>query len=626
MKRLMLSGALIAIGFTVSAQDLPTNAEPGKCYVRCKTPEVWKNEDVTIEVAPAYKRIVTYPAKYKTVTERVLVDEGGEKLVVVPARYETQNFTVVTKEASKRLEKTLGRPSVENVSVVTKEASKRLEVIPAKYEMRDVVVTVKEGYKRLINVLAKFETRDEVITVKEASQRLVVVPAKMKTITEEVVVKEASKRLVTVPAKYEMRDVVVTVKEASKRVEVVPAQYEMRDVTVVVKEASKRLEVVPATFGKEVVSYKKREYGNKLRVVPASFSKDSEVIEVRAKSAKWQMSERAPDCTSSDPNDCRYWCYKEVPAQFTTVDKTVLSADASVVTTATCNDATTPGGCGNATYVKRVMKTPPTTRTIDIPEVTKVVKKRVMVTPPSTREIDIPAVTKVVKKRVMVTPPTTREIEIPEVTTTVKKTIPAVQGTREIEIPEVTTTLKRTVMATPPSTRTVKIDEKYATIKKTVLEKDAYSEEKSVSAKYKTVTKEVLVSKGGLTTWREVECKLVNNTPLPINWNLGSATLTSGAKRIIDARLLPILKDGVAVAIESHTDARGSKTSNQSLSERRAQAVVNYLVSKGINPSKLTANGYGEARLTNRCKDGVSCTEREHAANRRTTFRVIDQK
>ena len=49
-------------------------------------------------------------------------------------------------------------------------------------------------------------------------------------------------------------------------------------------------------------------------------------------------------------------------------------------------------------------------------------------------------------------------------------------------------------------------------------------------------------------------------------------------------------------------------------------------MSKGVNPSQLTGNGFGEAKLTNRCADGVSCTEAQHRANRRTTFRVINQK
>ena len=84
-------------------------------------------------------------------------------------------------------------------------------------------------------------------------------------------------------------------------------------------------------------------------------------------------------------------------------------------------------------------------------------------------------------------------------------------------------------------------------------------------------------------------------------------------------------KDGVTVELASHTDSRGTKESNVDLSERRAQAVVNYLMTKGVHASQLVAKGYGETRLTNRCSDGVTCTEREHLANRRTEFRIINQ-
>jgi outer membrane protein OmpA-like peptidoglycan-associated protein len=87
---------------------------------------------------------------------------------------------------------------------------------------------------------------------------------------------------------------------------------------------------------------------------------------------------------------------------------------------------------------------------------------------------------------------------------------------------------------------------------------------------------------------------------------------------------MPILNQGISIALSSHTDARGSDSSNQRLSERRAQSVVNYLINeKGVNPSRLTGKGYGETRLTNRCSNGVTCTEAEHRANRRTTFRAI---
>ena len=119
---------------------------------------------------------------------------------------------------------------------------------------------------------------------------------------------------------------------------------------------------------------------------------------------------------------------------------------------------------------------------------------------------------------------------------------------------------------------------------------------------------------------------MVEYQALPINWDSGSATLTSAAKSIIDNRLLPVLAQnpGVKVELASHTDSQGSSVSNQDLSERRAKAVADYLITKGVNSSLLVANGYGETRLLNRCSDGVSCTAREHAVNRRTQFRLIN--
>jgi len=603
MKKLLILGLALTTS-AIFAQDLPKNPETGKCYVRCKTPDVYENKEVTVEVSPAYRKISVSPTKYGKEVVEVIINEGGQRLEVVPAVYEVQDFTVQTSAPSQRLRKIAGSSNVVTESLVIDAGGQRLEVVPAVYETRDVVVTVKE----------------------------------------------AAQRLEVVPAVYEMQDVVVVVQEASSRLKVIPAVYETRSETVVVKEASQRLTVVPAKYGTEKVTYKKREYGNSLSVVPAKFSTDTEVIEVKPASAQWQMGDRAPDCASSDPADCRYWCYKEIPAVFTTVRKTILESDAQVVSTPDCVEGSgAKNNCGESTYTKTVMLTPPTTKVIDIPAVTKTIKttvmvtppsttvteipaitktlkKKVMVTPPSTRVIDIPAITKVVKQTVMVTPPTTRVIDIPSKTKTYKKTVFTPASTEVVEIPGVTKTLKRTVMVTPPTTRVVDIAKKMGAVTKTIIASPAVSNETVVEAKYKTFTKEMLVKKGGLTEWKEVECKLLEYTDLGVKWNLGSATLTPEAKAIINAKLMPVLKQNVGAKVEiaSHTDSRGSASSNQVLSERRAQAVSNYLISKGINSSRLVSNGYGEARLTNRCADGVSCTEKEHRANRRTQFRIID--
>lgn len=74
------------------------------------------------------------------------------------------------------------------------------------------------------------------------------------------------------------------------------------------------------------------------------------------------------------------------------------------------------------------------------------------------------------------------------------------------------------------------------------------------------------------------------------------------------------------IHIESHTDSRATFSYNERLSEKRAQSTLEWLVSKGINRSRLSAKGYGEYRLTNECSDGVECTEEQHQLNRRSMF------
>jgi outer membrane protein OmpA-like peptidoglycan-associated protein/tetratricopeptide (TPR) repeat protein len=90
-------------------------------------------------------------------------------------------------------------------------------------------------------------------------------------------------------------------------------------------------------------------------------------------------------------------------------------------------------------------------------------------------------------------------------------------------------------------------------------------------------------------------------------------------------KLATLLKDNPSVSIEvqSHSDSRGSDAYNVNLSNRRAQAVVNYLVGKGIAKSRLKSKGFGESQPVNKCVDGVECTEAEHQQNRRTEFIVL---
>jgi len=89
-------------------------------------------------------------------------------------------------------------------------------------------------------------------------------------------------------------------------------------------------------------------------------------------------------------------------------------------------------------------------------------------------------------------------------------------------------------------------------------------------------------------------------------------------------KLVSVLQENPTIRIQlaSHTDCRGELVYNQTLSQKRAQSAVDYLISRGIDPTRLTAIGYGESSPANSC-DCNSCSEEEHQANRRTTFKVI---
>lgn len=75
--------------------------------------------------------------------------------------------------------------------------------------------------------------------------------------------------------------------------------------------------------------------------------------------------------------------------------------------------------------------------------------------------------------------------------------------------------------------------------------------------------------------------------------------------------------------IESHTDSRGSNSSNKKLSQERADSIRGYLIANGVPSENIVgALGYGEERLVNNCKNGVYCLDFLHQQNARTLIIV----
>lgn len=109
----------------------------------------------------------------------------------------------------------------------------------------------------------------------------------------------------------------------------------------------------------------------------------------------------------------------------------------------------------------------------------------------------------------------------------------------------------------------------------------------------------------------------------PIYFDLGKYSIRPDAAQELD-KIVKIMLENPNIEIElgSHTDARGNSPGNLRLSDKRAKASADYIISQGIDKSRILGKGYGEFQIINRCVDGVKCSEKEHQLNRRTEFKV----
>ena len=103
-----------------------------------------------------------------------------------------------------------------------------------------------------------------------------------------------------------------------------------------------------------------------------------------------------------------------------------------------------------------------------------------------------------------------------------------------------------------------------------------------------------------------------------IHFAIDSALLTSEAKSVLRSAISAINANPSTVHVEGYTDSTGTDEYNFALSQRRAQSVVDYLVSQGVDGSKLQAVGYGETSpiSSNATREGRRQNRRVEIRNR----------
>jgi outer membrane protein OmpA-like peptidoglycan-associated protein len=108
----------------------------------------------------------------------------------------------------------------------------------------------------------------------------------------------------------------------------------------------------------------------------------------------------------------------------------------------------------------------------------------------------------------------------------------------------------------------------------------------------------------------------------PIYFEYNKSNITAEGAYELD-KLVMVMNEHPKMIIlaKSHTDSRGNDTYNLNLSDRRAKATMQYVISKGIDPTRIDGKGFGETELKINCGD--TCTEEDHAQNRRSEFLIV---
>jgi outer membrane protein OmpA-like peptidoglycan-associated protein/tetratricopeptide (TPR) repeat protein len=144
---------------------------------------------------------------------------------------------------------------------------------------------------------------------------------------------------------------------------------------------------------------------------------------------------------------------------------------------------------------------------------------------------------------------------------------------------------------------------------------------------YESNSKAVEKSEGGVVV---VEIPLTPIKPIitetevilqPIYFEYDKSNITAQGAEELD-KLVKVMNEHPTMVIyaKSHTDARGGDNYNLRLSDRRAKATVQYIISKGIAKDRISGKGMGETEPKVSC---TACTEEEHAQNRRSEFLIV---
>ena len=115
-------------------------------------------------------------------------------------------------------------------------------------------------------------------------------------------------------------------------------------------------------------------------------------------------------------------------------------------------------------------------------------------------------------------------------------------------------------------------------------------------------------------------CEIRDVISLPgINFEINSSQLTASSATTLDGAASTLNKySDISAEVAGHTDSTGADSYNMNLSDKRAKAVKDYLISKGVSTSRLSSKGYGETQAI-----ADNLTKSGRAMNRRVNLNIV---
>ena len=201
---------------------LPPGAQPGQCFTRVWLPPQYKTVSEKRLVQEAGERLEVIPAKYGQVTKKVLVEEASTKIVTVPATYKTVTERVLVRPA---------RTVSEQIAPVYETVSERILDKPAHTTWKKGTGPIQKidastgEIMCLVEIPATYKTISKQVLKTPASTRSREIPAEYRTVQKRVVDRQATTKTIQIPAKYSTVTVTEEVTPGSSRSIAIPAKY-----------------------------------------------------------------------------------------------------------------------------------------------------------------------------------------------------------------------------------------------------------------------------------------------------------------------------------------------------------------------------------------------------------------